>query len=46
METNNFMPKGWGQELADALNKSVREQDKQPSRKDVLAKELEKKDKK
>lgn len=25
-ETNNFMPKGWGQQLADSLNKAVREE--------------------
>lgn len=26
-ETNNFMPKGWGQQLADSLNKAVREEE-------------------
>ena len=25
-ETNNFMPKGWGQQLADSLNKAVKEE--------------------
>lgn len=46
METTKHSPKGWGQELVDALNQSVREKHKEPTRKDVLAKELDKKDKK
>jgi hypothetical protein len=40
------MPKGWGQQLADSLNKTVFERNKEPSRKEVLAKEIEKKAKK
>jgi hypothetical protein len=46
VETNKFMPKGWGQQLADSLNKTVSERNKEPSRKEVLAKEIEKKAKK
>ena len=45
METNKFMPKGWGQQLADSLNKTVAERDKKPSRKEHLEKELAKKQK-
>jgi hypothetical protein len=46
VETNKFMPKGWGQQLSDSLNKTVAKRHKEPTRKDVLAKELDKKAKK
>lgn len=46
VKTNNFLPPDWGQQLVDALNKSVREENPEPTRKDVLKQELEKKVKK
>lgn len=46
METTKHSPKGWGQQLADSLNKTVAERHKEPTRKELLAKQLDKKDKK